>query len=71
MLVAISSNCFYTVTLPVTLWFLDNAKAGTPREDTVLFLDTSKVQTPAYAFIRHVDQWQVALRLVVPIQGRW
>lgn len=39
VMVAISPNFFYTVTLPVTLWFLDKAKAGTPREDTVLFLD--------------------------------
>ena len=39
VMVAISSNFFYTVTLPVTLWFLDRTKAGTPREDTVLFLD--------------------------------
>lgn len=39
VMVAISSNFFYTVTLPVTLWFLDKAKAGTPREDSVLFLD--------------------------------
>lgn len=39
VMVAIGSNFFYTVTLPVTLWFLDKAKVGTPREDTVLFLD--------------------------------
>lgn len=39
VMVAISSNFFYTVTLPVTLWFLDKAKAGTQREGTVLFLD--------------------------------
>lgn len=39
VMVAISSNFFYTVTLPVTLWFFDKAKIGTPREDTVLFLD--------------------------------
>ncbi|KQO36518.1 class I SAM-dependent DNA methyltransferase [Aeromicrobium sp. Leaf245] len=39
VMVAISSNFFYTVTLPVTLWFLEKAKAGTPREDQVLFLD--------------------------------
>lgn len=39
VMVAISSNFFYTVTLPVTLWFLDKAKAGTERENTVLFLD--------------------------------
>ncbi|MCA9302852.1 MAG: N-6 DNA methylase, partial [Phycisphaerales bacterium] len=30
---------FYTVTLPVTLWFLDKTKTGTEREDTVLFID--------------------------------
>ncbi len=39
VMVAISSNFFYTVTLPVTLWFLDKTKARSPREGTVLFLD--------------------------------
>ena len=39
VMVAIGTNFFYTVTLPVTLWFLDKAKAGTDREDTVLFID--------------------------------
>jgi len=39
VIVAIGTNFFYTVTLPVTLWFLDNSKRTTEREDTVLFLD--------------------------------
>lgn len=39
VMVAISSNFFYTVALPVTLWFMDRAKSGTPRENTVLFID--------------------------------
>lgn len=39
VIVAIGTNFFYTVTLPVTLWFLDRSKRGTEREDTVLFLD--------------------------------
>lgn len=43
VMVAISPNFFYTVTLPVTLWFLDKAKAGTPREDTVLFIDARHI----------------------------
>jgi type I restriction enzyme M protein len=43
VMVAISSNFFYTVTLPVTLWFLDKTKIGTPREDTVLFLDARHI----------------------------
>lgn len=43
VMVAISPNFFYTVTLPVTLWFLDKAKVGTPREDTVLFLDARHI----------------------------
>lgn len=43
VMVAISSNFFYTVTLPVTLWFLDKSKAGTAREDTVLFLDARHI----------------------------
>jgi type I restriction enzyme M protein len=43
VMVAISSNFFYTVTLPVTLWFLDKAKSGMPREDTVLFIDARHI----------------------------
>jgi type I restriction enzyme M protein len=43
VIVAVGSNFFYTVTLPVTLWFLDRGKRGTEREDTVLFIDASKV----------------------------
>lgn len=43
VMVAISSNFFYTVTLPVTLWFLDKAKVGTSREDTVLFIDARHI----------------------------
>lgn len=39
VMVAIGTNFFYTVTLPVTLWFLDKGKTGTDREDTVLFMD--------------------------------
>jgi type I restriction enzyme M protein len=39
VMVAIGTNFFYTVTLPVTLWFLDNGKVGTDREDSVLFID--------------------------------
>jgi len=43
VMIAISSNFFYTVTLPVTLWFFDKAKKGTAREDTVLFLDARHI----------------------------
>ena len=38
VMVVIGTNFFYTVTLPVTLWFLDKGKSRTPREDTVLFI---------------------------------
>lgn len=43
VMVAISPNFFYTVTLPVTLWFFDKAKIGTPREDSVLFIDARNI----------------------------
>lgn len=43
VMVSISSNFFYTVTLPCTLWFMDKGKKGTPREDTVLFLDARHI----------------------------
>lgn len=43
VVVAIGTNFFYTVTLPVTLWFLDKGTAGSDREDTVLFVDARQV----------------------------
>lgn len=43
VMVSISPNFFYTVALPVTLWFLDKGKVGTPREDAVLFLDARNI----------------------------
>jgi type I restriction enzyme M protein len=38
-IVAVGPNMFLTVTLPVTLWFLDRGKANGPRGDQVLFVD--------------------------------
>jgi type I restriction enzyme M protein len=42
-LISVGPNFFYTVTLPVTLWFLDRGKRGTDREDKVLFIDARKI----------------------------
>jgi type I restriction enzyme M protein len=39
VMVAVGSNFFYTVTLPVTLWFLDRGKRATERAEQVLFID--------------------------------
>jgi type I restriction enzyme M protein len=49
VMVAVGPNFFYTVTLPVTLWFLDRGKAGTERADQVLFID-------ARAVFRQIDR---------------
>lgn len=38
-MVAVGPNMFITVTLPVTLWFLDKGKAKGARGDKVLFVD--------------------------------
>ena len=43
MVVGVGPNFFYTVTLPVTLWFLDRSKRETDREDKVLFIDARKI----------------------------
>jgi type I restriction enzyme M protein len=43
VMVATSSNMFYTVTLPCTLWFYDKSKAATERKDNVLFIDARHV----------------------------
>jgi type I restriction enzyme M protein len=43
VMVAVGSNFFYTVTLPVTLWFLDKGKKHTDRADQVLFIDARHI----------------------------
>ena len=53
VIVALGSNCFYTVTLPVTPWFLDRGNRGTDREDKVLFIDARKI-------FRQIDRAQRA-----------
>ena len=53
VMIAISSNFFYTVTLPCTLWFLDRGKTLSPasprkgegRKDNVLFIDARNIYT--------------------------
>jgi type I restriction enzyme M protein len=43
IVVSISPNFFYTVTLPCTLWFYDRGKRGTERAGNVLFIDARKI----------------------------
>jgi len=52
VMVAVGPNMFYTVTLPVTLWFFDKSKSSSiqnpksqiqNRQDTVLFVDRSDI----------------------------
>lgn len=43
VIVSTSPNMFFTVTLPVTLWFLDKAKAKGDRADEVLFIDARHI----------------------------
>jgi type I restriction enzyme M protein len=38
-IVAVGTNMFYTVTLPVTLWFLDNNKPNGDQANEILFID--------------------------------
>ncbi len=43
VMISVGSNFFYTVTLPCTLWFLDNDKVNTNRKDKVLFIDARNI----------------------------
>ena len=43
VIVAVGPNLFYTVTLPVTLWFLDKGKRDSNRADSVLFIDARHI----------------------------
>ena len=43
MIISVGTNFFYTVTLPVTLWFLDRGKRYTDQADQVLFIDARDI----------------------------
>lgn len=43
VIVSVGTNFFYTVSLPVTLWFLDRGKRETERADQVLFIDAREI----------------------------
>ena len=43
VIVAVATNMFFTVTLPVTLWFLDCGKKYTDRADQILFIDAREI----------------------------
>ena len=43
VIISVGTNMFYTVTLPVTLWFLDRRKTNTDRADEVLFIDAREI----------------------------
>ncbi len=43
VIVSIGPNFFYTVTLPVTLWFMDKGKTASDRRDTILFIDARTI----------------------------
>ncbi|MFH1956112.1 MAG: N-6 DNA methylase [Patescibacteria group bacterium] len=45
VVVAVGSNMFYNVTLPVTLWFLDKGKKKTNRKNKILFIDARNIYT--------------------------
>ena len=43
VILAASKKMFYTVTVPVTLWFLDRSKKHSDRADQVLFIDARRI----------------------------
>jgi type I restriction enzyme M protein len=70
-MIAISTNFFYTVTLPCTLWFLDRGKAISPlpflgegpgvrAQDTVLFIDARSIYTQLDRAHREFTPEQIA-----------
>lgn len=58
VMVAISSNFFYTVTLPSTLWFLDKGKPES-RKDKVLFIDARHIYAQVTRAVRDFTSEQL------------
>lgn len=60
VMVAVSSNFFYTVTLPVTLWFFDKGKPK-ERKGKVLFIDARNIFTQVNRALREYSTEQLEL----------
>ncbi len=60
VIVSVGPNFFYTVTLPVTLWFFDKGKRGTEREDRVLFINATKTFRQIDRALRDFTEDQLA-----------
>jgi type I restriction enzyme M protein len=61
VMITLASNFFYTVTLPVTLWFFDKAKTDLahPRHDQTLFIDARKIYNQITRSNREFTQAQL------------
>lgn len=55
VIIAVGPNMFFTVTLPVTLWFLDRGKSQGPRGDQVLFIDARHLYRQVTRALRVFD----------------
>lgn len=60
VMVAVSTNFFYTVTLPVTLWFFNKGKTE-DRKDKVLFIDARSIFTQINRSLREYSTEQLEL----------
>lgn len=61
VMITLASNFFYTVTLPVTLWFFDRAKTKVehPRHDQTLFIDARRIYNQVTRATREFTQAQL------------
>jgi type I restriction enzyme M protein len=57
--IAVGPNMFFTVVLPVTLWFLDKAKVKGPRRNDVLFVDARSLYRQVTRAHRVIDPDQI------------
>lgn len=61
VMITLASNFFYTVTLPVTLWFFDRAKTNAEhsRHDETLFIDARRIFNQVTKARREFTQAQI------------
>ncbi len=59
IMISVSPNFFYTVSLPCMLWFLDKAKRGSDREGKVLFIDAREIYRQIDRAHRDLSQEQI------------
>lgn len=60
IIITLSANLFYTVSLPCTLWFLDKSRKSSKRQDSILFIEARELYQEIDGVHREITEEQIS-----------